>query len=437
MHRATRYAVGLRFRKRVKLLPGVHVNLSGGGASLSLGGRGATINLSKRGTTTTLGVPGTGISFQQKERASQHRKAAAGSPSAGPTKAEMKQLLAAAEGARIESEEQSYRQQLNSWRRVSLPFSVEATTERFASLADGVEQRQAETWREAEAALVAELRGQAMKETEPGLFSKLLRFVLLAVAALVSFMLAGLLLKALASPPLVFAAGILAAPSVVLWRMAVRKRQGREGLVEKMVAEQRALVSPELRHKIYDKEDESAKEARSLLSGDVSAIERAAHEAVEGLEVPYELTCAVEVADSGSAFVDLDLPEIEDVVRQTREKALASGSVKLSQKSAKELNSEYAGLAIGLSYSVAAAIFAAAPTLREIGIGAFTQRVSRKTGNLESEYVYQVMISRQVLSSLNLQRIDAREALANFEHVINVKTDGRLETIKAPAWVER
>ncbi len=54
--------MGWRFRKTVKILPGVRLNISRSGISASLGPNGASINLGKRGTRTTVGIPGTGIS---------------------------------------------------------------------------------------------------------------------------------------------------------------------------------------------------------------------------------------------------------------------------------------------------------------------------------------------------------------------------------------
>lgn len=55
--------MGLRFRRSVRLLPGVRVNLSKSGASLSLGRRGAWFTIGPRGTRATVGLPGTGISY--------------------------------------------------------------------------------------------------------------------------------------------------------------------------------------------------------------------------------------------------------------------------------------------------------------------------------------------------------------------------------------
>lgn len=53
--------MGLYFRKRIKILPGVHMNVSKTGTSWSVGPRGAKVNIGKRGTYVTTGIPGTGI----------------------------------------------------------------------------------------------------------------------------------------------------------------------------------------------------------------------------------------------------------------------------------------------------------------------------------------------------------------------------------------
>lgn len=57
--------MGFRFRKSIRLLPGVRLNLSKSGVSTSIGRRGATVNLSERGARGTVGLPGTGLSYSQ------------------------------------------------------------------------------------------------------------------------------------------------------------------------------------------------------------------------------------------------------------------------------------------------------------------------------------------------------------------------------------
>jgi hypothetical protein len=53
--------MSLRFRRSIKLLPGVHVNLGLHGAGLSVGPRGLHVGVNRRGMYTSAGIPGTGI----------------------------------------------------------------------------------------------------------------------------------------------------------------------------------------------------------------------------------------------------------------------------------------------------------------------------------------------------------------------------------------
>ena len=53
--------MGFRFQRRIRIAPGVRLNLSRSGISTSVGGRGFTLN--SRGTAT-VGIPGTGLSYR-------------------------------------------------------------------------------------------------------------------------------------------------------------------------------------------------------------------------------------------------------------------------------------------------------------------------------------------------------------------------------------
>lgn len=56
--------MGLRFRRRIKIAPGIHVNIGKKRASISLGRSGATLNVGgKQGPRVTVGIPGTGLSY--------------------------------------------------------------------------------------------------------------------------------------------------------------------------------------------------------------------------------------------------------------------------------------------------------------------------------------------------------------------------------------
>ena len=64
--------MGFRFRKTIKLFPGVRLNFSKSGVSASIGGPGATIDISKRVTRGTVGIPGTGVSYSENLSAPKH-----------------------------------------------------------------------------------------------------------------------------------------------------------------------------------------------------------------------------------------------------------------------------------------------------------------------------------------------------------------------------
>jgi hypothetical protein len=53
--------MSLRFRRRIRIAPGVHLNLGLHGAGLSIGPRGLHVGVNRRGMYTSAGIPGTGI----------------------------------------------------------------------------------------------------------------------------------------------------------------------------------------------------------------------------------------------------------------------------------------------------------------------------------------------------------------------------------------
>ena len=53
--------MGWRYRKRIKILPGIHLNISKSGISTNIGVKGANVTFGKNGTYVNTGIPGTGL----------------------------------------------------------------------------------------------------------------------------------------------------------------------------------------------------------------------------------------------------------------------------------------------------------------------------------------------------------------------------------------
>lgn len=58
--------MGIRFRKSIKLAPGIKLNISKSGISTSIGKKGASVNVGSKGVYGNVGIPGTGVSFREK-----------------------------------------------------------------------------------------------------------------------------------------------------------------------------------------------------------------------------------------------------------------------------------------------------------------------------------------------------------------------------------
>ena len=66
--------MGINFRKRIKILPGVNLNISKSGISTTIGPKGANVNIGKKGAFLNTGIPGTVIYSRSKIGASVRNK---------------------------------------------------------------------------------------------------------------------------------------------------------------------------------------------------------------------------------------------------------------------------------------------------------------------------------------------------------------------------
>jgi hypothetical protein len=57
--------MAFRLFRRIKIAPGITINLSKSGLSASAGMRGARVTLGPRGVRRTVGIPGTGVSYSE------------------------------------------------------------------------------------------------------------------------------------------------------------------------------------------------------------------------------------------------------------------------------------------------------------------------------------------------------------------------------------
>jgi len=132
----------------------------------------------------------------------------------------------------------------------------------------------------------------------------------------------------------------------------------------------------------------------NVIEGDIEAW-------LSTLTLPAEMSAQIEYnSSSATLFVDLDLPEIEDIPA-TSTTVLKSGQVKIKDKPQKQVRKEYARCIFGLAIFLAACFFDINANINSVVISGYTQR-RNQDGDVRDDYIYSVKILRSALAHKNV-----------------------------------
>jgi ammonia channel protein AmtB len=126
--------------------------------------------------------------------------------------------------------------------------------------------------------------------------------------------------------------------------------------------------------------------------------------------------------------IDIDLPEIEDLP-DSKASILKSGKISVKNKTQTELKSEYANCVCGLAFYFSGYFFNISPKISTIIVSGYTQRVEKKTGQTNDEYIFSIKIDRTTIERLNFQTIDPIVSFKLFEHQLSLKANFEMKTI--------
>jgi hypothetical protein len=90
--------MAFRLFRRIKIAPGITINLSKSGLSASAGVRGARVTLGPRGVRRTVGIPGTGVSYTENSSIGGSSKRGRRTRSTRPTDDEAHEQVSSAQG---------------------------------------------------------------------------------------------------------------------------------------------------------------------------------------------------------------------------------------------------------------------------------------------------------------------------------------------------
>lgn len=449
--------MAVRFRKSVKLGPGVRVNFSKSGMSTTIGPRGFTTSIGKNGVYRNVGIPGTGISYRTKvgDGKSKARK------TAGSTA-----RSAASQQPAAVREWQAYTGQSNPGVELHMDETgairffdgngSEITDPNLIAIIKRTPQYKAElpALKERQRAAVASLVEE--KEQENATFIKAYTHAPQVLNRRhYELQLQRLAPEHYEPQPYTVPAPTQADVQVQLSEEADRNVKGapwkRKKLKEQYFAERfqdrfNTAVTQWQQQKASFEDAESAKaiklnaeyqaEYESLrtsyemaLAGDAEYIEAASEQWIGSCELPVEIATQFEYRPAEKCLmVDLDLPEIEDLPTETAVQ-MANGSLKVKDKTQKALRAEYAECVFGLAVFVAASLFNASPEIETVTVSGYTQR-RNKAGDIVDDYILSIRFIRDAFYNVDYKTMVPEAFCLSFENRCNVTTTKVFKTIE-------
>lgn len=377
--------MALRFRRSIKLAPGIRMNVSKSGMSWTLGPRGATVGIGKRGARVNTSFMG--FSFSQSLYKLPPRQ-----------------------------RQSSVRQPASPTHHVSLTCGVTD---------DGVL-----TFHDEE--------GNALDESMVELAKKQNRDAILELIQRKCDEINGEL-DALASihldtpspytspvfVPEPYAHSAPTPPTPVRprwWEKLLTKR-----LEKQVAAHQQAIAGyqRQLEAWEHDKAQHEQNQARLRqlieheIHHDTAAMEQWLEENLQDIAWPRETLISLDIAEHGQHIrLDVDLPEIEDMPAKIA--AVPARGLRLSVKElpAVQVRKRYMAHVHGVGFRIIGETFAALPCARRVTFSGFSQRSDPATGQVREDYLYSVGVERSDWERIDfglLEMVDVVESLAQFD----------------------
>lgn len=159
---------------------------------------------------------------------------------------------------------------------------------------------------------------------------------------------------------------------------------------------------------------------QNVIDGDKDYVITAIDSIFPDEELPMEyFVDAVYDESNGKVYIDLDLPEIEDIPDQ-KVVLTATGKKSIRQKSQTDLRSDYAHCVLGLAMNVAFSVFNVSLKVKEVAIMGYTQRKEDNSAVATDQYVFVINFDRETFSKVDFNRLSSVQIIDFFQHHINL-----------------
>lgn len=413
----------MRYRNRIKIAPGINLNLSKSGISTTVGPKGANLNFGKGGTHLNTGIPGTGIYNRTKLS---HGKEVIDQLNVTGGQVGVKISLDSKYQPIIEIFDENGRNvatQTNINKIKRKPEYKEGIKEIYkveSNKINKITQEFTDLYKET---IKPELKDSLIRKIEnlsPKFYSVTKFPIEIPTSEYVE--------KELMDEAKVHF------NSILFWKNGPnRKKYIMDHLdsrynvkvenwkIEKDLYHSKELERKKETNKLYQQEYQNQlKLMESNLEGKKDFVLESFESILNNLEIKPEFFLDFEYNEDDKAFnLDLDLPEIEHLPVK-KSSILASGKLSVKDKTQKELKEDYALTVTGLGFLISGIVFQSSVGINQVNISAYTQRIDRKTGNEIDDYIYTVSFERDVFSKLNFKKLNPILAIEGFDYQMNM-----------------
>lgn len=363
--------MGFRFSKRITIVPGVRLNISGSGVSTSVGPRGLSMTMGRNGTFLNAGLPGTGLSYRERidrpSRASSTHANGAGSEYAGQVKVKVTDdgvllitdiddnELSPAIAKRVKSE---------------MADSIQALLEKAAEKIN----------RDLDDCL-----GVHLPTPRPG---------------------------SLPVIPAPFAIeepqrSVQQAPGLIDRMLLRGSRMARDAEVAELQYRQDLSAWEKTREAHELERTEIEKAFRLAARGFSAHMEKALDYVLSGIAWPKQTQVDYEFSqDVTGVALDVDLPDEGDVPRRVAQ-ARGNGKLTFKNRTDAQVRRDFVSLCYGSLFRVVGEVFALLPGIQKVLVSGYIQRNNAANGVIEDQYVISALVTRSQWDSLDFNRLEA------------------------------
>ena len=391
--------MGIRFRQRFKIAPGIRLNVSGSGLSLSVGPRGASMTFGSRGTYLNAGIPGSGIYSRQRLGQSGHSSKRSANSDDG---------------------------------KVQLAATI------------SVEEDGTVTFRDSDGRPLSDYLIQQAKKQHKDVIVGLMENVCSKINAQIE----ALEQIHLPTPaPDDHPVYKMRSYEVPVPSQPIPTKHGVMGTLfsatrQKIDKENQAAQFDYLRKRQEWLKQKEAHDARELahkalvedrVLTELPAMEIVLEESLKDISWPRETSVSTEIRDNGQlVMVDIDLPEIEELPRKTASVLARGYKLSIKELSPTRYQQLYMRHVHGIGFRIIGEVFAVLPKVNEVVLSGYSQRPDKATGVVHDQYLYSVRVLRSDWARINfanLAALDVVEALGRFDMRREITKSGLFKEI--------